>query len=468
MRRVFNHTARTPAGRRQNLISCGKAPRSDQARSPAQLSSGESLLRDFGRSLLFVGISCFYWITMTPFTDLSVDPATAKPAWWTAALTVGIFLALLVYVANSPFRAAIARPRLLLIALFGWLLITAALAVDPMDAVRRVVITITICISASTLPMLPRDEAHFARLMAIVMGIVLGICYLGVVLLPTLAIHQPSDFAEGLHAGLWRGVYIQKNITAQAMVIAALIGVYLMKSWSRPWGLVITLAAVVFLIKTGSKTSIAEFPLVLGLSIIFERWRLLRLPIAFGSVALLNLVTVGAVMLPAVHDLIALTGIDATFTGRGDIWKLAFGAIADKPLTGHGYDSFWQSEALIHSEDAIFTWAVHADHAHNAYVDSAVTAGIPGLLLMLALVLVMPFRDLAAADARGGFTPLTRLFLRIWLFGILVACLESVFLANTGPTWFMILVAIFGLRYQARYAHSHASAPVPGTRPAFA
>jgi len=407
---------------------------------------------NLGAQLLFLAIGCFYWITQTPFVDLSTNPALAKPAWWSQVLTVLVFLTLLSYAARSPARHALMQPRALLVALFGWLAVTAAVSAEPADALRKVAIALTIAVSASVFLMLPRDERQFGRLFATLIAIVLGLCYFGVIFLPRLAIHQPTDFLEPFHAGLWRGLYVQKNEAAAVMVLTSFVGLYVAKTWSRPAGLLLVAAALVFLVKTDSKTSMALLPVILVLAAVFERWRGLRLPMALGGVLALNLGTVGVVAFPTVRALVAATGIDPTFTARSDIWKLALSAIAQKPLTGHGLQAFWQSPALVGSDLRTQTWATAAVDAHNAYLDAMVTAGIPSLVLLLAWVLWTPLRDFNAAERAGNVTPLTRLFLRIWLFTIFQACLESIFLQTSGAGWFTFLVAIFGLRYQARYA----------------
>jgi O-antigen ligase len=259
---------------------------------------------------------------------------------------------------------------------------------------------------------------------------------------------------------------VQKNEAAAVMVLTSFIGLYVTKVWSRPAGFVILAAALVFLLKTDSKTAIALLPVILVLAAAFEKWRTLRLPMVFGGVLALNLGTVGVVAFPVVRGLVAATGIDPTFTARSDIWKLALSAIGQKPLTGHGLEAFWQSPALVGSDLRTQTWATAAVDAHNAYLDAMVTAGIPGLVLLLAWVLWTPLRDFNAAERAGNVTPLTRLFLRIWLFTIFQACLESIFLQTSGAGWFTFLVAVFGLRYQARYALKPSL--IPEARPAAA
>lgn len=406
---------------------------------------------DVGRSALFLCVFWFYWITLTPFIDLTADPATAKPAEWSLVVIVVLFLILLAYSLSAPMRPFVAQPRALLVAIFGWLMLTALLGDDPLPAMRRVAIAITVCVSASTILLLPRDEQHFTRLLGVVVSSVLGICFLGVALLPGLAVHQPTDFLEPFHAGLWRGVFAQKNLAAEAMVLICFAGLYLIKAWSRAGGLIIFAGAAVFLVFTGSKTSMGMMAAVMILGLVFERWQGLRAPIVLGGIALINLGTLGTIAFQPVRDIIASSGIDPTFTARSEIWQIAFDAVAMRPLTGYGFQSFWMSEALTKSAIGSFTWAVAADHAHNAYLEAAVTAGLPGLVLMLVWLLFLPLRDIKRAEEAEGITPLTRLFIRIWLFCVFAACLESLFLVNSGPIWFTMLVAVFGLRNQARY-----------------
>ncbi len=418
--------------------------------------------------LIFLGVGASYWVTMTPFFDLSNDPALAKPAWWTLALTISIFLALLAYVLRLPMRHIVTQPRLLLCLVFGWLLLTAGLSHDPFNAIRRVVIAITVCISASAFLMLPVNERQFSRLMgSIVMGVV-GLCWIGVIFLPRLAIHQPDDFLQPNYPGLWHGIYMQKNEAGAVMVMSSFFAIYIAQTWSRFAGTVLFAACAVFLFKTGSKTSMAMLPGILILAYFVEHWRSLRWLIVVAGVAGLNLVTVGVVAFPAVKALIASTGIDPTYTARSDIWRLALDAISQSPIVGHGFQSFWQTDSLTNSDKGAFNWAVDAVDAHNAYLDSAVTAGIPGLILMIIWLLVMPLRDLSAVDANLNFTPLTRLFTRLWLYGIFLACLESMFLVNSGPAWFTLLIAVFGLRFQARYRLSTAASAEPTHVPAYA
>ncbi len=401
--------------------------------------------------LLFMGVFLLYWITLTPFTDLSVDPSTSKPPGWTQGIMVLLTLMMVAFaISQERVRRLVVQPRLLFATLFFWLLLTSLLSADPGGALKRSIIAIMVTISAAIFLMLPASEEEFARLLGKCVLIVLGLCYFGVIFVPYLAIHQPNDFLEPEHAGLWRGLYVQKNEAGGVMAMFCFFGLYLAKSWSRWIGLAIFAASAIFLLKTGAKTSTALMPVILVLAFIFERFRWSRMLIVFGGVGAINFATVGVTALPAVRDFVTSLGIDATYTARADIWHLALAAIADNPVFGHGFDSFWGTDTLVNSDLGAFTWAVKAVDSHNAYVDAMVNGGLPGLFILILVTLYSPLRSYSIQYDPNNSNDISRLFLRVWLYGVFLACLESVFLARSGPFWFTLSAAMFGLAYQAR------------------
>lgn len=163
-----------------------------------------------------------------------------------------------------------------------------------------------------------------------------------------------------------------------------------------------------------------------------------------------RVVVVGLVATLVSYALTARVGIDATFTRRTEIWQIALDHIGKRPWTGYGYQSFWRSADLMYGHREELNWAVNAADGHNGYLDLLLTAGIPGFALALAFLLVLPAFYVGRAEKHGAERRLTELFNRIWVFGMLVACLESTLLATTGALWFSILMAVFGLRLQAK------------------
>lgn len=409
--------------------------------------------RGFGAAMLFLSVFAFYFIGTGIYSDLS-DPSLADPSA-TNSNMLNQMLALLVsasltlFLWRSPSRADVLQPRLLVAALFGWIFVAAMLAPDPGLAMRRATMAVLVCLNAGIFLIIPRDEHQFVRLLGLGTGLVLAMCFYGVMFLPMHSIHQASDVLESQLAGMWRGIYLHKNTTSMVMALSFFIGLYVFASWSRLLGLVIAVASVLFILQTGGKGTTAIVPAILVLGWIYERFRSLRVPGVVGGLLLYIVLTVGTVYQP-MFDFIAGLGIDATYTDRNVIWKLALSAIAERPLTGWGLQSFWQTDALVYGGNAIETTAIYAAHSHNAYLETMVIAGIPGLLMTLVLLIYLPLKDSARALETGNSPALTRLFIRIWMFSLFTGCLESIFFSTAGPLWFAMLVAVFGLRLQAR------------------
>ena len=401
---------------------------------------------------LFVATLLFYLITMTPFVDLSaanaLDPATDKSNTINQIAFLGLTASLWLTILSSPLRRLAVRPRGLLIATLVWFAIVSIISAHPDVALKRVVLATLTIVNAGIFLLLPRSERQFAGMLSMCCLGTLALAYLGVALLPHLAIHQASEVREPMNAGLWRGHFAHKNAAAAAMVIISFAGLYLYGTGRHITGAVITLLAVVFLTQTGGKSSSAALPGILVVAWIFERWRAIRIPMVFLGIAVFNILTIGCSVSPAMRALVADLGVDPTFTNRIDIWRVGAAAVADKPLTGYGFQLFWQTDEMVY-KGAAETWAVAAFNAHNAYLDAAITTGIPGLVLTLALLVWLPLRDVARAETRGNDPALTRLFIRIWLYGVFAACVETLYFQSGSLVWFMFIVSIFGLRLQA-------------------
>lgn len=399
-------------------------------------------------SWAFVVIFLYSWISISPFEDL------ANPPLGIAAVNqlAGFALAggLLVFAAARGLLSFILRPRLLISALFLWLALTALMAPDAGASLRRLLVTGLLCVSASTLLVVPKSREQFTQLLGLCALAVLGLSYLGIVLIPARAVHQAHDLVEPGLAGDWRGVFGHKNIAAQAAVILVFVGLYLLDAGARMKGVTVTLLAALFLWMTNGKTALGFLPVVLAMAFLLHRKPVLGAA-AFWTVLLgTSALTLGSALSPAIHAYIESLGMDPTFTARTDIWNLSLRAIAERPLLGYGFGNFWGNEALLASSYAEETWAVGAAHAHNGFIEALLHGGVPALVLTAIWLVILPLRDIRQASKRQADRALTVLFTRIWVFGILSALLESNFFTGTGPVWFSLLLAVFGLRQQAR------------------
>lgn len=403
--------------------------------------------------VLFMAIFLFFWISTTPFVDLTgegiLDPSAGNSNRLNQIVSLSLFAGTLCYGLLHPLRQTILQPRALLLPMFGWFLFVSLISNHPVLGIKAVILTVMATINASIYLLMPASEKQFAKMLAIGTLIMLATAYYGIVFKPELSIHQLSELREPMNAGLWRGHFPQKNSAAAAMVVATFFGLFVMNAWSRPAGIAIVVLSIVFLVHTGGKTSSAMLPGILILAWFFERLRFLRIPIAVGGVALFNLFAVGSAVFRPLGEFITSLGIDATFTNRADIWRFAFTAMAENPITGYGIKAFWQTQELVYGGGSVETWAVTAANGHNSYLDIALMAGIPGLFLTLVWVLFLPLRDISRLPPAIEHSDLTRLFIRVWLYVIFNAGLESLFFEGGNLLWFTFLYCLYGLRFQS-------------------
>ena len=409
--------------------------------------------------ILFVVTMLYYMISLTPFVDLtaasSIDPAADRSNVINQVAFLSLTAMLWIITLRSPSRSLVARPRGLLIVIFVWFIAASIIAAHPDVALKRVVLAGLTMINAGLFLLLPRSDRQFAHLLAVSCLVTLIVAYLGVAVLPRLAIHQASEIREPMNAGLWRGHFPHKNAAAAAMVVIAFFGLYVRSMGSRLAGLAILILATFFLTQTGGKTASAELPGILIAAWVFERWPASRIPLVVGGIVGFNAMTIGSAVSPAIGDLLQSLGMDPTFTNRTDIWRIAVSAIADSPIFGHGFQGFWQTDELVYSGGGGASWAVAAYNGHNGYLDAAVTTGLPGLVLTVCWVIVVPLLDFgrtqSAPDnpASPNNLAVTRLFLRIWLYGAFSGCVESIFFQSGNLVWFCMAVSIFGLRLQS-------------------
>lgn len=416
--------------------------------------SPADLLRMRVGTVLFMATFLFFWISTTPFVDLTgaavLDPSAGNSNRLNQIVSLVLFAGMFAYGLAHPMRRIILQPRPLLAVLYTWFLFVSAISAYPMLGIKGTVLAVMVTINASVYLLLPASERHFAKMLGLGILFMLAVAYYGILFKPTLAIHQASELREPMNAGLWRGHFPHKNSAAAAMVIAAFFGLYVMNVWSRLAGIMIVALSFNFLLHTGGKTSTAMLPAIVLLAWIFERFRFLRIPIVIGGVGLFNLFAVGSAVFTPLSEFITELGIDATFTNRADIWRFAFTALAEQPITGYGFKAFWQTSELVNGGGSIETWAVAAANGHNSYLDIALTTGFPGLFLTVIWLLVLPLRNIARLAPAEEHSHLTRLFIRVWLYTIFNAGLESLFFEGGNMLWFTFLFSLYGLHLQSR------------------
>ncbi|KAB2657315.1 O-antigen ligase family protein [Brucella tritici] len=416
------------------------------------------------RNILFIGIFCLYWITLSPFIDLrNPDVLLAQEAGNVMQQVLSLLLtalSLAVLWQNRNLVGKVLFPYLVM--LLGWQFITVILSTQPDLSFRRYIFSVTVVITALAWLLLPEDENHFIRLINPLSLFVLGLSYFGVIFLPAVSIHNLAEVLELTNAGSWRGHFAHKNIAGPAMVVLSCYGMYLWRSKARLSGTLITILALFFLYKTNNKTSIGLVVLAFTLAYCLLRTRSLAVKALMVYVPLLitAYLTLGTVLFPSAKSLVESFASDPTFTGRTEIWKFAIRQLMDHPLVGYGYDAFWGTSRLVNGGYDIETWAARAGHAHNAYLNITITTGFIGLAALIWWIGVCPLLDFHRAQRSGNSSSLALMYLQIWLFIMFYANLETPFFVARGPVWFSVLTAVMGLRLHACTMHKKSATAI--------
>jgi O-antigen ligase len=401
--------------------------------------------------VVFIAVFLAAWISFHPFPDLSAPPQAVVEGG-DIANQLGfstLFLSIAAWVYYHDGRRLTLAFRPLLLVILAWCVLTVITSWEPSTAARRLAFTLVVMSISAMLLLLPKNIRHFSDLMAATTLIVLAASYLGVLLVPQYALHHATDFLEPEHAGSWRGVFPHKNDAGATMVMFIYIGMFVARVRSLALGGAIVLLSGIFLAFTQSKTAIAVLPLALLLSAVIARARGPALGITIVAVLIVgfNLFSVGTVMFEPVRQLVESIMPDATFTGRTELWQFALQEVARRPITGYGFSTFWGTPEVVYGIADMPSWVNTATDAHNAYLNLAVTIGIPGMLMVVLWVVFLPIVDFYRGAKDEHTKALQLLFIRVCLYGVYASSFESSIFQQVGEVWFFYMTSTFGLRY---------------------
>jgi O-antigen ligase len=410
---------------------------------------------DVVRGATFIGALLLAWVSLRPFIDrgdmLLKDLSTGNETLTylafggMAVLTIGLAMH-----DNARGLLTLLTPGYVLLSC--WIVVTVLLSLDPTTSIKRFALTICVTAVAASLMLLPKSQHELMRWISVAALALLAVCYLGLLLAPNLSIHLATDAQEQALAGNWRGSFGHKNVAAAVMAMLLFFGIYVARSGAWLSGAVIIGLSSLFLLFSAGKSSLTLSFAVLALTslttVIRSFW--LRAVMLLAPLVLLNLLSVGTVMNEGLAEIARMLPLDSSFTGRTDIWTFAVQALQLRLPTGYGFAAFWGSDSIRNLPEGM-EWAEYASHSHNGYLDTALAMGLPGLVLLIAVLVISPLRNFHAADRGGNSGPLAMALLRIWLFGLYLSSLESFFLDRADPLWFTFLVAVFGLHYLARF-----------------
>jgi len=196
----------------------------------------------------------------------------------------------------------------------------------------------------------------------------------------------------------------------------------------RPAGyLVLFAVGLLFLVLTKSRTSVAG--VLVGVTLLVTLRTASTWKWSLGLAALwavsLAAITVSLLNIDVEDQLtqMALMGRKEqaeSLTGRMPIWTTLADHVARRPLVGYGYDSFWTADR-IDTVSSELQWGVR--EAHSAYLDTVLSVGLVGGLLLLAVVFV-GLRTSSEQYLQSGH-PLFGFLFAMLVFSLINACTES-------------------------------------------
>jgi O-antigen ligase len=164
-------------------------------------------------------------------------------------------------------------------------------------------------------------------------------------------------------------------------------------------------AGMMFLLLTESRTSLTATALAVAVYLAMSGWTASKKVILVSSIIATGLVvaTLATGLSPVLTNALSKQRDgDASvesFAGRTQIWRDVTDYILRRPLTGHGYGSFWTPEHInaISDEEK---WGV--PDSHSVYVDYLLTVGAVGLTLYLVCLIQGLWRSLSLSYGTGN------------------------------------------------------------------
>lgn len=327
---------------------------------------------------------------------------------------------------------------LFLVALVALAVASPLWALEPAIAMRRVVQQAIVVFAVFVAAGASHSPEHCLRVSYATLG--------GCLLVYLLSLALPGSFDW---RGDFRGIYGDKNglggLAAMALLMGACLRPTLRSSLGRRVNLVYLAGWLAIAVLTRSKTSlgllVAVPAIVLALHLAARATRLsigLYLTLGLSSaVALLLFVVAGVGITP--ERLLGAVHVDATFTGRTEIWQFAFAALADHWVLGYGYQSFWNAGPASPNLQAEVEFIRYLNQAHNGYLDVLLALGVVGLLLA-ACALAQAIVNLSRIRLVSPVTYWTGWSLMI--FVLMHNLTESSLLRGYSPPWMFLLLSI--------------------------
>jgi exopolysaccharide production protein ExoQ len=247
----------------------------------------------------------------------------------------------------------------------------------------------------------------------------------------------------------WTGVATDKNGLGMICLIFGLgaawrfLGIYEGREGDRRAQPLLAQGILVMLMlwllyESRSMTSIISFALACGLMVAMDRRPWARKPAVASFLGASAVVLSAFVVFGGIGSVLEALGRNPSLTGRTDIWK-ALLPLAQNPIFGSGYESFWQGGRLQALGDVT---ADAINEAHNGYLEIYLNLGWVGITL-LAFVILTGFRKVIRAVRQGP--AVGNLLLAYFIVTLLYNFTEAAF-KMMSPVWIFFLLSMMAIQ----------------------
>jgi exopolysaccharide production protein ExoQ len=374
----------------------------------------------------------------------ATDPLpTALPSWYVLASVLAYSLSALTLFFRPSIGALKLIPTVILI-LVAWSLLSVLWSDFPGIALNRAVrMTLLVVCVAVYVNQLGAQRCWemlglFLSVLILVNWVALG--------LSDAAVHGINEIDPRL-AGDWRGIHGHKNVTAPIMFLAAAHTFLRWRLSGSRIQLGLFALAVIFIIGTNSRTSLAAT--AMGFLVLIAAHTYKRRPDLVSWVSAMSFVFVGAVAFLVVkYSTLVEVIFDDNYglSGRSFLWKMLLTHLDRVFYLGTGFGSFWRVGVNGPSFLYAYTgWFAMSYNGHNGYLDIFVTLGLVGFLLALWAAFLTPFiisrtlKELSAIHCMSLCTI---------VFSALHNLLETSFLLPSGDVFMLWLLSMATLMYK--------------------
>ncbi|BAZ12218.1 O-antigen polymerase [Calothrix sp. NIES-4071] len=395
---------------------------------------------------IFVVLSLFFSTTAIIPVLLETQDTIATPDPYSPLIFMGIYavMAVLIVIEWQSFK------RVVRFDIWVWLLVAIAIAsifwtVAPDITPRRSFLLLGTTLFGAYLAMRFTLREQLIML-ACACGLVVVLSFVFAIFIPSYGV---MSFQEGgVHEGAWRGVMTHKNILGRFTVLSNMIFLftalgtpknkYQWLSWVG-YGL-----SAALIILCTSKTALIACTVLTVMFLLYRSWRWNYSYVIPFTAGVVLVVGSAAILIIDNLDVIAgAVGRDLTLTGRTDIWSVMLEKIAERPLTGYGFNAFWRD---WDSEVTASVWrqlAWECPYGHNGIMDLLAELGIPGLIAFICSYLIAFIKSVKLLRMTTNVEGMWHLMFLTYL--VIYNVSESTLLATNSIYWILYVLTAFSL-----------------------